>query len=392
MSLQQITANDILNLPANTVSNTQLVAGSVENYLSSQNSFITYRNRIHNGEMAVNQRATANVTNTASILNSALYNSIDRWKTSFFNNSGSFNPTISWKQTTDHPIKGSNGSCLEIVAQTSATPSGNVDFFGVLQSIEAQHITDLFCGANSPNLTLSFWVKTNVTGTYSVQLRDQGTSPGPNGQYIIVSSYTVPTSGVWQKVVLNFPAPTYSAMPNSVNAGLGVGFYYASSETLANTPGINPYNNWASLSTWGFVANTQANLFSTAGNYFRLTDVQLESGSTATPFERRPYAVELQLCQRYYFQGQMNFTIAGSITTATNGQQYYFVPYNLPVSMRTTPSITPSGSNVLTGYTYNNQTLNLQWGYTPGPQEIVLKMDNPSGGNFSTPIYVSAEI
>ena len=112
MSLQQITANDILNLPANTVSNTQLVAGSVENYLSSQNSFITYRNRIHNGEMAVNQRATANVTNTASILNSALYNSIDRWKTSFFNNSGSFNPTISWKQTTDHPIKGSNGCLL----------------------------------------------------------------------------------------------------------------------------------------------------------------------------------------------------------------------------------------------------------------------------------------
>ena len=395
MSLQQITANDILSLPANTVSNTQLVAGSVENYLSSQNSFITYRNRIHNGEMAVNQRATSNTTNTAVNLGTAAYNGVDRWKALVFNSSGSFNPTVSWKQTADHPIKGSSGYCLEVVTQTPSTPIGTSDIFGVLQQIEAQNITDLFCGSNSQNLTLSFWVKTNVTGTYSIELRDQGTSPGPNGQYILSTSYAVPTSGVWQKVVLNIPAPTYSAMSNSVNSGLGISFYYASTLTLANNPGINAYNTWVSDSTWGYAANTQANLFSSAGNYFRLTDVQFEAGNYPTPFERRPYAVELPLCQRYLqsFGGQ---SFIGN-PSGTNGNNMN-PAWNFPIPMRAAPSVVGNVSGSLQSYTTNYATTS--WSFSTSSNSVqYLVTSNPSNPGYSsfliaqmTTCLLSAEI
>jgi len=396
MSLQQITANDILNLPANTVSNTQLVAGSVENYLSSQGNFITYRNRIQNGEMAVNQRATTsyNVSLSGSSAGSNFLG-VDRWSYYFYNVSTTFNAGVNVKQTADHPIKGSNGNCLEIICTTAATPANNVDFFTMTHGIESQNITDIFSGSSALPMTLSFWVKSNKTGTYTVELRDVQSGAG---NYYILVTYTIINSGVWEKKVINIPAPTFSSMPNNVSQGLYIQFSYASGLTSTYQPLVaNSVGAWSNAyGTNGAAVTTQANLFSNVGNYHRLTDVQLESGSTATPFERRPYAVELQLCQRYL----QTFGKLGASQTLCAGVNYprlgsgapyqnyaYGAGTSLQSTMRISPSLTVTGN--IGGYTITNMATSD--GYivyannfttvldSSGPTWFALRLQNPAG-------------
>jgi hypothetical protein len=123
-----------------------------------------------------------------------------------------------------------------------------------------------------------------------------------------------------------------------------------------------------------------------------LSNPQLELGSTATSFDVRDYGRELIMCQRYYFQDTRFFSISTQ-GAATNGQTYPFLTFVLPVSMRTTPTITPSGSTTFSGVSaYNNQTLDAQWGYSTGTTAITLKLDNPATGAFNLPIKVSAEL
>jgi len=392
MSLQQITANDILNLPANTVSNTQLVAGSVENYLSSQGSFITYRNRIQNGEMAVNQRANSNVTFTISGSSSG-FNSVDRWGYYYYNLSGNFTPGISIKNTADHPIKGSNGKCLEIQCNANASPSINVDFFAMTHGVESQNISDIFSGSSAQPMTMTFWVKSNKPGIYCVELRDVQSG---FGSVYIIKEYTIIQSGVWEKKVLSIPAPTFSAMPGDNSQGLYIQFLYASGLTPAYQAGVaNSINAWAnSYGTNGAASNNQTNLFSTAGNYHRLTDVQLESGSTATPFERRPYAVELQLCQRYLqsFNGQ---SFIGN-PSGTNGNNMN-PAWNFPIPMRASPT---AGNVSGTLQSYTTYYATTSWSFSTNANAVTyLVTSNPSNPGYSsfliaqmTTCLLSAEI
>lgn len=292
----------------------QTASQAIINENSNVSTFGVFRNRIQNGEININQRAVANTTNTASVINAAGI-VIDRWKPEHYNIGGSFNPNLSMSQIADHPIKGSNGYCLEIKCNTTGTTANNVDFFSMSQSIEAQNISDAFSGANSPALTLSFWVKSNKTGTYCVELRDNSSS---GGNYISIYEYTIIQSGVWEKKVINIPKPTYSSMVSTNVSGLGVMFHYASALNFTYDPSMAPaLNAWLNKGTQGAATNNQTNLFTAAGNYHRLTDVQLEIGTTATPFERRPYSLELQLCQRYFYP-IYNYNATGASTGYVN--------------------------------------------------------------------------
>lgn len=298
---------------------------------SPNSSPFGFRNRIQNGEILVNQRASANTTASASTLNGNFY--IDRWSSIHYNTGASFNPNISVKQTSDHPIKGSNGYCLEIQCNTTGTTGNTTDFFSSTHSFEAQNIADIFSGTNAQPMTLSFWVKSNKTGTYCVQLRDNSGT----GSYISIYEYTIVQSGVWEKKTISIPKPSYSVMPSNNSNGLTLYFHYASGLTPTYVGAIaNAINNWYSYSSSGVATVNQTNLFTAAGNYHRLTDVQLEVGTTATPFERRPYGVELQLCQRYYQRisggGNSRHFIAG------NGSNTSFPTCFLRQTMRAAPS------------------------------------------------------
>jgi hypothetical protein len=329
-------------------------------------TFAGMRNRIHNGEFNINQRANTDHTFTFAGSGSA-FTTVDRWGHYYYNLSGTFTPNISIKNTSDHPIKGSNGKCLEIVCNTADTPANNVDFFAMTQGVESQYISDIFSGSNAQPITLSFWVKSNKTGTYCVEIRD--TQSGSGGTYIL-KEYTVEQSGIWEKKVLNIPAPTFSSMPSDNSQGLYIQFLYASGLTPTYAPGIaSSINAWASAySTNGAATNNQTNLFANSGNYIRMTDVQLEVGNTPTAFERRPYGMELAICQRYYCLLSPYMVFSYSTSSVSGKVQF-------PVTMRATPTgaffsgsgqIDPiSGANIspssigINLYPNNNQNANI---------------------------------
>ena len=292
-----------------------------------------FRNRIQNGEISVNQRGNANTTNSASNFHSSF--SIDRWQSYHYNIGGSFNPNLSIKQTADHPIKGSSGYCLEVQCNTTGTIANNVDFFTMTQSIEAQNIADVFSGMNAQPMRLSFWVKSNKTGTYCIQLRDNSGS----GSYIFIAEYNIIQSGTWEKKIISIPRPTHSGMSTNNTNGLTVHFHYASGISPTYEGVIaNAINSWYSYGSTGVATNNQTNLFTSAGNYHRLTDVQLETGTSDTPFERRPYGTELALCQRYLpaiVSGTSNADVyIGQNYSSTQG--VISIPF--PVTTRTAPT------------------------------------------------------
>lgn len=305
-----------------------------------------FRNRVQNGEITINQRGTANTTNTASNLDRAFY--IDRWSSIHYNSGASFNPNISVKQTSDHPIKGSNGYCLEIQCNTTGTTGNTTDFFSSTHSFEAQNIADIFSGTNAQPMTLSFWVKSNKTGTYCVQFRDNSGT----GSYISIYEYTIVQSGVWEKKTISIPKPSYSVMPSNNSNGLTLYFHYASGNTPTYVGNIsNAINNWYPFSSSGVATANQTNLFTAAGNYHRLTDVQLEVGNVATPFERKPFATELALCQRYLYRlsGNAGNNISCLPMFITYSSTRIFGPVTVPVPMRATPSISISNVYSWTG-------------------------------------------
>jgi hypothetical protein len=313
----------------------QTVQQAISNESPNSSPF-GFRNRIQNGEILVNQRANANTTNTASNLNGNWQ--VDRWQATHYNNSAGFNPNVSVKRTADHPIKGSAGYCLEIQCNSTATTANNVDFFAMVQKIESQNISDVFSGVNAQPMTLSFWVKSNKTGTYSVSLRDEQT-PGA-ASYISIFSYTVNQVATWEKKVINIPKPTLSSLPSDNSAGLSIQFLYASGLTPTYAPGMAPaVGAWYDYGTNGAAVNGQANLFTNAGNYHRMTDVQLEVGTNATPFERRPFGVELQQCQRYFQYVRYYFEYAMGTVGNLAGP---IIPF--PVPLRAQPSFTHFGS------------------------------------------------
>jgi hypothetical protein len=316
----------------------QTVSQSLTNETPNSSPF-GFRNRIQNGEIAINQRGTANTTNTAANLNGNFQ--IDRWTPQHYNIGGSLNPNISIKQTADHPVKGSNGYCLEIQCNSTGATANNVDFFNMTHNIEAQNITDIFSGVNSQALTLSFWVKSNKTGTYCVELRDIGS---PSGSFSIFE-YTVIQSGVWEKKIINIPKPpSYSSMPNTNGSGLGISFQLASGVTPTYNIGIaSSINAWSNAYiTNGASTVNQTNLFTNAGNYHRLTDVQLEIGTTATPFERKSYGAELQLCQRYFQYPGYMFQCGYAYGSSTDG---FTVNFPFTVAMRASPTSTVVGGS-----------------------------------------------
>ena len=105
-----------------------------------------FRNIIHNGEFNVNQRANTNHTFTFAGSGNA-FTSVDRWAYYYYNLSGTFTPNVSIKHTADHPTKGANGKCLEIVCNTADTPANNVDFFAMAHGVESQNNVDQYLDA-----------------------------------------------------------------------------------------------------------------------------------------------------------------------------------------------------------------------------------------------------
>jgi hypothetical protein len=291
-----------------------------------------FRNLIMNGAMQVSQRGTS----TASITADG-YNTADRWKTDA--------TTLgTWTQSVenDAPTGSEFRKSLKMLCTTAdASPSAG-DRLAIVQSFEGQNVQSIKKGTSSASqLLLTFWVKSNVTGTYVVELFDVD-----NTRQVSLS-YTVLASATWEKKTVVFPADATGVFDNDANGSLDIRFWLGVGSTYSSGTLNTSWNSNTSANR----AVGQVNLASATSNYWQITGVQLEANSQPTPFEQRPIGVELALCQRYYYRnsavnagGAYAIFGVGQGDNTTNVEGY--IPF--PVVMRTSPTaidVTATASN-----------------------------------------------
>ena len=279
---------------------------------------LSHRNAIVNGAMQVAQRGTSSA--------SADFASVDRMKMSVTNID---QLAFLQKQTSDGPDGFSK--CFEFDVTTIENALDADDLVYMRYAVEAQDLAPFFnANGSGKNFTLSFYVKAYQTGTYQVAIYKADATA-----QFITRTYTIASSGVWQRVVLNFTGDTGTS---GINADNGLGFQIS----FMLAAGTN-YTSGSEQSTWGgwpgnpgFAAGHAVNTLSSTNNYWRITGIQLELGDVATPFEHRSFGDEFLRCARY-FQSTKGLNTSGAISAGTNNIQMISTGFYVP--MRDTPSV-----------------------------------------------------
>jgi hypothetical protein len=257
------------------------------NLAQSASNNQTFRNRIINGAMVIDQRGVVATTHASYVP--------DRFRIIKDTVAGTF----TMQQSSVAPA-GFRNSALFTVG-TAYTPSAGENNF-YRQGIEGFNISDLAWGtANAQPVTLSFWVRSSLTGTFGGSLRN-GDS---NRSYPF--SYTISTANTWEQKSITIPGDTSGTWLTTNGIGIDVSWGLGVGSNFSGTPG-----SWAASN---FISATGAtNITSTAGATWQITGVQFEEGTAASPFENRLYGTELALCQRYFEKSLADGTAATTIT------------------------------------------------------------------------------
>jgi hypothetical protein len=285
---------------------------------------VSFRNRIINGAMVIDQR---NAGASVSVQTTTGY-ALDRWRVY-----ASQNSKYSVQQSTTVP-SGFKNSLL--VTSSSAYIVGAGETFAVAQYIEGFNTSDLGWGASgAASVTLSFWVRSSLTGTFGGSL----TNNGYTRSYPF--TYAISAANTWEQKTLTIAGDTTGTWTTDSTAGIRAWFGLGVGSTYSGTAG-----SWAAAEYESATGATS--VVGTNGATFYITGVQLEKGSTATSFDYRPYGTELQLAQRYY-QKSYNTDVAVGTNTASGSKttRIYntdpFLPQmetRLMVSMRASPTVT----------------------------------------------------
>ena len=288
----------------------------------NSSGFIGHRNRLINGDMRISQRF-------AGVLQSNINNYVtDRWSVS---NGIS---TVSMGQSTTVPAGFVNS--LYVTTTTGASmPVGNT--YKIDQCIEANNVTDLGYGtANAKTVTVSFWVRSSVIGSFALVLNNGNPSLTTPATRSYVTTYTINVADTWEYKTVTI-AGDQSGTWNTSGTGIGL--------NLAFDLGTGSNFNTATTNAWQtgnyLRTSSTASIGATTNATFYITGVQLERGSTASSFEYRQFGTELALCHRYYYQtpnfanGAQIWGISGTIATGTTS--YHRVA--IPTVMRTSPAI-----------------------------------------------------
>ena len=282
---------------------------------------------IINGDMSVAQRGTS-----ATGITSTSYNTVDRFRVGV-----SGFGTWTQSQDTDVPTGEGFAKSLKMDCTTASGPDAAGSVLYHVQYVEAQNLQMLKFGtSNAEYITLAFWVKTNITGTYTVEIES------PDSGRHICGTYTVNSSNTWEKKILSFPGDTTGSITNDNGRGFEIFWWLgAGSEFTSGTLATS----WASQTAGNRVSSSQANIASSTDNNFWITGVQLEVGefdSTTIPsFPFESYANSLEKCQRYYFEEGNNAQsfVAGAFNASASPFRYTFMK-----PMRAAPSGSIGGS------------------------------------------------
>lgn len=284
------------------------------------------RNLIINGAATVNQRG--NVTGATG----STYGGPDRFYT-IINGIGTWNIT----QDTDVPSGQGFANSWKIACTTADASPAAADILGLHYRLEGQDLQQLSKGtSDAKSFTLSFWVKCNKTGAFQVTFRDSD-----NTRHI-ASTVTISSAATWQYVTITFAGDTTGAFDNdNANSAIIEMFFDAGTDW---TSGSVP-TTWQAAITADRAAGTNLALADSTSNYINITGIQLEVGSTATPFEHRSYGDELAKCQRYFEKSYSDSTAPGTITitgvirfrAASSSVEF---PLSFLVKKRSAPTVT----------------------------------------------------
>jgi hypothetical protein len=301
------------------------VTGSLTQNGGAYSTQPTFRNRIINGNMAIDQRnAGASVTPANNDLCPDRYKHIITQTAKY-----------SAQQVSDAPSGFTNSLKITSLSAYSIIAT---DIFAIAQRIEGYNIADLAWGtADAKTVTISFWVKSSLTGTFGGAFRNNAA----NRDYPF--SYTISSANTWEQKSITLPGDTTGTWVTNNGIGIRLSFGFGVGSTYSGTAG-----SWAASN---IVSSTGAtSVVGTSGATWQITGVQLETGTTATDFENLQYTTQLQLCQRYYYKllgTNVPYGAGFSVSTTS----FRFITF-FPVEMRIAPTAlettgTPSNYRVL---------------------------------------------
>ena len=282
---------------------------------------LSNRNVIHNGTMFVAQRGTSQ----SGVNSSGYAKAADRWK---LEANGSNVGTYTVSRSTDNP--GEFGYSYKIQCTTARSSLANNEMYELVQYIEGRNVQRFNKGNSAAkSFALSFYVKTNKTGTYAVLLLDHQHSR------MCCANYTVSNTG-WNRYEIVFPPDTTGSWSYSVNRRLSVKFVLLTG---------SDFSSGTLQTTWGSAVNANSrvghnvNLADSVGNVFYITGIQLEAASACTPYEHKDYTHVLRECQRYLFTTHM---LGAGVW---NGPSSFFTAVRCPVPMRAHPTVTTNSGS-----------------------------------------------
>ncbi|MFN5174857.1 MAG: hypothetical protein ACK5GA_08205 [Holosporaceae bacterium] len=268
---------------------------------ASIQSFYGFKNRIINGAMVIDQRnvgASVAVTSSVYVLDRFL---------NYLNGSGRY----SVQRVSDAP-SGFSWSA-KITVTTAVSPAAS-DYYAFAQPIEGFNVADLgFGAAGASPITLQFWVKSSLTGTFG------GYLTGGQG---FAFNYSIAAANTWEYKTVTIPGSVTGTWPKDQTLGLMVGFDLGTGTTNS----ISATGAWQTANPIGVTGATK--LIATNGATWQITGLQLEKGSVASTFDYRPYGLELSLCQRYYETARdINLVYSWTTRADTGDRAVGFIPF-----------------------------------------------------------------
>ena len=275
---------------------------------------------IINGDMAVAQRGTSSAAHTTG------YPCVDRFKSGGSLTTGA----VTMSQSTDAPDGFAYSLKMDVTTANASLAAGEY-YIPCTQVIEAQNLQHLNYGTSeAKQFTVSFWVKSNKTGTYTLEAYNQDSTT-----YINTKPYTINDADTWEYKTITFEANTNTAatIANDNGAGFYLNWWVAAGSTFNDGTGTL-------LTGWNTITNNKRatgipNMMDSTSNEWLITGVKLEVGDTATDFLHESYAENLAKCQRYYQGESIRIHMNQGNNDVWNNADYVF-----PVKMRATATIT----------------------------------------------------
>ena len=285
------------------------------------------KNMIINGDCRVAQRGTSITTGTG---NFATY-TLDQWKVSTYA-TDQLNITVT-QEAMNQAIP---GLANFIKVSPNAAESGGAadEYTHVRQSIEAKDCQRLKWGtASAESATLSFWVKSNTTGTACICFNKHDAT-----SYYITRTYTINAADTWEYKTVTIPGNTASGIANDTGIGINIFWFLDAGSNYKTTDSTS----WVTTADGKFAYGHNINLIDSTSDYLALAGVQFEVGSVDTPFEHLTYTEELALCQRYFWGWINPATKIGFCNAYQRTSDMFMANLRHPVEMRASPTLATS--------------------------------------------------